>query len=202
MKEIFDVETWRQVLVSSMGELGTTLAAFLPSLAATVVILAVGWLVSRVVAALAGRLLRRLGLDRAAARLRFSAILEHAGIGMPPSEITARLVFWMLMLTFVLSAVDTLGLVAVTATIDRLIAFLPKVIAAGLLFLLGLLLARLAGNLVSSARGSFNNARARTRRRFMPPERESMAEAARSESDTSSRSSMALRCATFAGMSK
>jgi hypothetical protein len=150
MKEIFDVETWRQVLVSSMGELGTTLAAFLPSLAATVVILAVGWLVSRVVAALAGRLLRRLGLDRAAARLRFSAILEHAGIGMPPSEITARLVFWMLMLTFVLSAVDTLGLVAVTATIDRLIAFLPKVIAAGLLFLLGLLLARLAGNLVSS----------------------------------------------------
>jgi hypothetical protein len=54
------------------------------------------------------------------------------------------------MLTFVLSAVETLGLDAVTATIDRLIAFLPNVIASGLLFLLGLLLARLAGNLVSS----------------------------------------------------
>jgi len=150
MQEIFDVETWRTVLASSLGELGTTLASFLPSLAATIVILAMGWLASRVVEALAGRLLRRLGLDRAAARLGVSNILEHAGIGMPVSEIAARLVFWVLMLTFVLSAVETLGLEAVTATIDRLIAFLPKVIASGLLFLLGLLLARLAGNLVSS----------------------------------------------------
>jgi small-conductance mechanosensitive channel len=150
MKEIFDVETWRQVLVSSLGALGSTLAGFLPSLVATFVILAVGWLVSRVVEVLAGRLLRQLGLDRAAGRLRVAEILEHAGIGMPPSAIAARLVFWVLMLTFVLSAVETLGLDAVTATIDRLIAFLPKIIASGLLFLLGLLLARLAGNLVSS----------------------------------------------------
>jgi hypothetical protein len=150
MTEILDVETWRQVLVSSLGQLGSTLAGFLPSLAATILILAVGWLVSRVVEALAGRLLRQLGLDRAAARLRVSAIFEHAGIKMHPSAIAARLVFWVLMLTFVLSAVETLGLDAVTATIDRLIAFLPKVIASGLLFLLGLLLSRLAGNLVSS----------------------------------------------------
>jgi hypothetical protein len=150
MQEIFDVEAWRQVLTSSLSELGNTLAAFLPSLAATIVILAMGWLASRIVEALAGRLLGRLGLDRAAARLGVSTILEHAGIGMPVSGIAARLVFWVLMLTFVLSAVETLGLDAVTATIDRLIAFLPKVIASGLLFLLGLLLARLAGNLVSS----------------------------------------------------
>jgi len=150
MKEIFDVEAWRQVLVNSLGELGATVATFLPSLAATLVILAVGWVVSRVVEAVAGRLLRQIGLDRAAARLRVSEVLEQAGLGTPPSAIAARLVFWVLMLTFVLSAVETLGLDAVTATIDRLIAFLPNVIAAGLLLLLGLLLARLVGNLVSS----------------------------------------------------
>ncbi len=150
MSQIFDVEAWRQVFVQSLGELGSTLAAFLPSLVATLVIIGVGWLVSRLVAAVAERLLRQVGLDRAGARLGVSATLREAGVAPNPSRIVARLVFWVLMLTFLLSAVETLGLSAVTSTIDRLIGFLPNVIAAGLIFVLGLLLARLVRNLVSS----------------------------------------------------
>jgi hypothetical protein len=150
MSEIFDVEAWRQVLVNSLTELAGTTAVFLPSLLATLVILGVGWLVSRLVAAVSERVLLQLGLDRAAARLGVSERLREAGVSLTPSHIVARLVFWVLMLTFLLSAVETLGLSAVTATIDRLIAFLPNVIAAGLIFVLGLLLARLVRNLVSS----------------------------------------------------
>jgi hypothetical protein len=150
MSEIFDVEAWRQVLVNSLTEFGATTAEFLPSLIATLVILGVGWLVSRLVAAVAERVLLQLGLDRAAARLGLSETLREAGVSVLPSRIVGRLIFWILMLTFLVSAVETLGLSAVTATIDRLIAFLPNVIAAGLIFVLGLLLARLVRNLVSS----------------------------------------------------
>ena len=150
MSEIFDVEAWRQVLVNSLTEFAETTAVFLPSLIATLVILGVGWLVSRLVAAVSERVLLQLGLDRAAARLGVAERLREAGVSLTPSHIVARLVFWVLMLTFLLSAVETLGLSAVTATIDRLIAFLPNVIAAGLIFVLGLLLARLVRNLVSS----------------------------------------------------
>jgi hypothetical protein len=150
MSEIFDFEAWRQVLVNSLTEFGATTAVFLPSLLATLVILGVGWLVSRLAAAVSGRVLLQLGLDRAAARLGVSEKLREAGISLSPSYLVARLIFWILMLTFLLSAVETLGLSAVTATIDRLIAFLPNVIAAGLILVLGLLLARLVRNLVSS----------------------------------------------------
>jgi hypothetical protein len=147
---IFDLAAWRTVLVDSLVELGATVARFLPSLVATLVILGVGWLVSRVVEAVAARTLHQLGLDRVSRRLRLTEFLGQAGITAPPSRITARLLFWVLMLTFLLSAVDTLGLSAVTSTIDRLIAYLPSVIAAGLIVILGLLLGRLVGNLVSS----------------------------------------------------
>lgn len=151
MLEIFDVEAWRQVLVNSLGELGRTVAGFLPSLVATLVILAVGWLVSRGAQAVSERLLRRMGLDRAAGRLRLTDVLQEAGIAAAPSWIVGRLVFWVLLLTFVMSAVETLGLTAVTSTIDRLVGFLPNVIASGLILVLGLLLARLVRNLVGSA---------------------------------------------------
>jgi hypothetical protein len=150
MSEIFEFEAWRQVFVQSLTELGTTVAGFLPSLVATLVIIGVGWVVSRLVAAVAERLLRQLGLDRAASRLGVSETLREGGLAAAPSRILARLVFWVLMLTFLLSAVETLGLSAVTLTIDRLIGFLPNVIAAGLIFVLGLLLARGVRNLVSS----------------------------------------------------
>ena len=150
MSEIFDVEALRQVFVRSLTELGATVAGFLPSLVATLLIVGIGWLVSRLVAAVAERLLRQMGLDRAAARLGVSETLRDGGLAASPSRIVGRLVFWVLMLTFLLSAVETLGLSAVTQTIDRLIGFLPNVIAAGLIFVLGLLLARLVRNLVSS----------------------------------------------------
>jgi hypothetical protein len=118
---------------------------------ATLVILLGGWLLSRLVQAGTQRLLHQVGLDGASRRLNVDETLRQAGIAVQPSRIVARLVFWVLMLTFILSAVETLGLTAVTATIDRLIGFLPNVIAAALILVLGLLLARLVRNLVSSA---------------------------------------------------
>jgi hypothetical protein len=149
-QQIFDVETWRQVIVNSLTELLGTVAAFLPSLVGTLVLLAFGWLVSRLVEFASARALSRVGLDRVAERVRISATLERAGLVSPLSTIVGRLLFWVLMLTFVLSAVETLGLDAVTHTIDRLITFLPNVIASGLILVLGLLLARFVGNVASS----------------------------------------------------
>ena len=156
MKDIFDIESWRQVIVSSLSELGTNVARFLPSLVGTIVLLILGWLLSKLVEVLARRLLHRVGLDRVAARTRVASALVRAGIESAPSRIFARLLFWALMLTFVLSAVETLGLAAVTSTIDRLIGFIPNVFAAGLIVLLGLLFGRFARNVVSSGVAAAN----------------------------------------------
>jgi hypothetical protein len=114
-----DIATWHNVFLKAATELGTKVAEFLPSLFGAVLILLFGWLLSRSVELAAGRALRAFGLDRAAVRLQLSGILERAGVKMALSEVVARLLFWLLMLTFVLSSVETLGLTAVTATIVR-----------------------------------------------------------------------------------
>lgn len=150
MQSYFDVEAWREVAVGALTELGSTVGAFLPSLLGAIVILAVGWLLSRSLELAASRLLRTVGIDRAAMRIGLSDIFERTGLTMSASELMARLLFWLLMLTFVLSSVETLGLEAVTSTIDRVIAFIPNVIGAGLILLLGLLFARFVGGLAGS----------------------------------------------------
>ncbi len=151
MRSIFDVDAWREVAVGALTELGTTVAAFLPSLLGALVILALGWLISRSVEIAAGRLLKTVGVDRASVRLGFAEVFERTGLTLTASGLIARLLFWLLMLTFVLSSVETLGLEAVTTTIDRVIAFIPNLIGAGLILLLGLLFARFVGGLAGSA---------------------------------------------------
>lgn len=151
MDQLPDIGAWRDVFLQAATELGTKVAGFLPSFVGAVVILLLGWLLSRSVELAAGRALRTFGIDRAATRLRLADVLDRAGVRMALSEIVARLLFWLLMLTFLLSSVETLGLTAVTATIDRLIAYIPNLIGAGLIMLLGLLLARFIRTVVSSA---------------------------------------------------
>jgi hypothetical protein len=60
-------------------------------------------------------------------------------------------VFWLFMLTFVLSAADTLGLDNVTQTIDWFVAYLPNVIGAAVILVVGLLLAHLLRGVVRTS---------------------------------------------------
>lgn len=148
---LFDLETWQRVAERTLSEFGATLASFVPSLVGALLLLLVGWLLARIVELASQRLLRTAGLDRVAARLGVGEVLEHTGNAASLSEIVARLLFWLVLLLFVLSSIETIGLVAVTATIDRLVAFIPKLIAAGLIVLLGVLAARFVGGVVASA---------------------------------------------------
>jgi len=150
VEQLFNVDAWRQIVVRAVSELGSSIGGFLPNLAGALLILLLGWVVSRIVQGAARRGLRLVGLDRASARLNLPDLLQRADVELTLSEIVARLLFWLLMLTFVLSSVESLGLVAVTATIDRLIAFIPNVIGAALIAVLGLLLARFVRTLVRS----------------------------------------------------
>lgn len=151
MNQLSDFAAWRDVFLQAATELGTKLAGFLPSLIGAALILLAGWLLSWALAFVAGRSLRAFGLDRIATRLRVTDVLQRAGVRMGMSEIVARLVFWLLMLVFLLSSIHTLGLTAVTATLDRLVAFVPNLVGAALIALFGLVLARFIGTLVTSA---------------------------------------------------
>jgi small-conductance mechanosensitive channel len=151
MEKLSDVQAWRDIVVRAFSDIGTEIADFLPNLIGAALVFFLGWVVSRLVEIIAGRLLRTLGVDRAAARLHLGDVLRRAGVNLPVSGIVARLFFWLLMLTFVLSSVETLGLDAVTQTLNRLVAYVPNIIGALLTILLGFLLARFLGTIAGSA---------------------------------------------------
>lgn len=151
MGDLINLDAWRQSLADSMTLLVARVGEMLPALAGALLVLLVGWGVSSLAAAILRGALRRFGFDRASEHLRITETLQRARVSAAPSAMVARLFWWFLMLTFLLSAVEVLGLSAVTATIDRVIGYLPKVAAAALIIVAGMLLGRIVQNLVRSA---------------------------------------------------
>ena len=151
MTNQFDPDSIGQVISGFFTDLNAQFASFVPKLAGMFAILVVGWIVARIVQAATGRILVKTKLDDASGYLGVNNILVDAGITTPPSGIISRLLYWVVFLTFMLPAAEALGLASVATATNRLIAYLPNVIAACLIFLLGLLFSRFVGKMVSSA---------------------------------------------------
>ncbi|MGF1511832.1 MAG: hypothetical protein ACFB9M_20245 [Myxococcota bacterium] len=145
-----DVEKWQEAAWSMLQELTDAASVFLPKLAGAVLLILLGWAVSRLVQLVARFAFRRVGLDRLADRLKLNDSLQGVLQGKPVSHALSLLLFWVLFLFFFLLAADVLELRAVTATTDRLLAFLPQLLGAVIIIGFGVIVGRLIQRVVES----------------------------------------------------
>ena len=124
------------------------IVAFLPNLVTALVILLVGYLVARIAAAVVRRLLGVVGFDRLCERTGFAGLLSRINVQRSASHIFGSIVFWILMLLFLLSASESLGLDRLSATIDSLVQYLPRVLGAVFILAIGLFAATFARDAV------------------------------------------------------
>ena len=125
--------------------------SFIPNLAAFLIILIVGYVVAKLLAALIRRLLDRTNLDETVEGGRGGRYF--AGSRSSPSNLLARVVFWVLMLGVFALAFTALGLPEVTAVIAAIFAYIPNVIAALVIFVVAFVIARGISALVDRTLG-------------------------------------------------
>jgi small-conductance mechanosensitive channel len=142
---IIDLQTVQAAFGQALTSLLTAVTLFLPRLLNALILLLLGWLLGRLIATITSRLLARLEFDHLMERARLDQMLVRAGIHIKPSDILARLIYWLLFLSFLLAAVDALGLQTAAGAIRELIGYIPNLIGAVLVVIGGGLLARFLG---------------------------------------------------------
>ena len=120
-----------------------------------IVILLLGWLISKIAATVIAKILTRLGLETLGDKLNSTQVFKDSGIRLKPVIIIKKFIYWTLMLIFVLSATEFLGLAILTQQIGLLIAFIPKLLTALIILALGFYLAGVVKDLVGNACKSF-----------------------------------------------
>ncbi|MEH6389327.1 MULTISPECIES: mechanosensitive ion channel domain-containing protein [Pseudomonas] len=146
-----EFDTWRQSFVAAMTTLWSKIASFVPDLIASLLIVLLGFVIAKVVDALLSKGLAKLGLDRLMTGAGVTKLLGRIGISSPVSSVVGKIVYWFIVLTFVVSAAETLGLARVSSTLDAFALYLPKVFGAALILLAGLLLSHLVSGVVRGA---------------------------------------------------
>ncbi len=132
---------WMAILITSFREVAARLAGVGPRLLAALTLLLAGWAVAAIVRRLTVRLLQAVDLDGRSARLGMATTLGRAGIRRPPSEITGRLVFWVIFTVGLLMAIEALEVPAAVGLAPIVIRFLPNLLIAVLVMIIGWLLA-------------------------------------------------------------
>jgi hypothetical protein len=106
----------------------------LPVLLAVLIVLIVGLVLAWVVSGLIRTLLRALRFDRLGRGPRVSDGLRRAGMVLPPSDLVAQMVRWVMVVAALVGALSILNTEATDAVIASMVHYLPS-LAAGLLLL-------------------------------------------------------------------
>jgi hypothetical protein len=136
MKEVFD-----EVIRTTLVEVGARFRDFVPNLLAALVLLAIGILAAVAIRYAVGFVLRSLAFDRFSERMGITAVLHKGGIRAAPSRVLVLMLAWLVLAVFVLLAVAALDLTAAVNLVNEAFAYLPNLLVAGALLLLGSLLA-------------------------------------------------------------
>lgn len=131
-------------------------AGVLPNLIAAILLLLAGHFLGKLFANITAKLLNKLGLDKLSETAGLNSATQSVGFDATPSLILGKIIYWLLFLTFLISAADTLGLERVSSTIDNFVLYLPKVVGAFLVAIIGLFVAGFVRTAAETALSSMN----------------------------------------------
>ncbi len=163
-----------QGLLGPVQGLVTDLVNFLPNLASAVIILVVGYFVARIVRDIVTNLLASTGIDRLAQRVGFSSAAPTSSVPassattsspnaattpmatqsqpMTLSRLLGTVVFALILIPVVISALDALNLEALStpaiAMLNQVLNAIPNIFAAAILLAIAYFVARLIADLV------------------------------------------------------
>ena len=125
-------------LVQSWHNFATAFVLFVPRLVAALIIFAGGFVIALVVRMAIQRFLAWMNFDRLTLRSGASEMLRVAE--MPTAEVLiAKIVFWIVWLGFIVSAVDTLQLTPFQGLVEEFFRFVPRFLVALLVLAVGFL---------------------------------------------------------------
>ena len=128
--------------------------SFLPTLVGAIVILALGWVIAGLLAKLIEKALIAVGFERAVHHSGVGQLIEGSAMKLTTSRLVAQLAKWFVFLLFVQAAANLLQMPQITALMNSIVLFIPQVIVAVAIVVLGSLGAKILSGMVERTSNS------------------------------------------------
>lgn len=132
----------------SLEDLYVRFINFLPDFLVAVIVLVIGWIVASAVAKLIRSVLNSAKIDEVGDKLGLDQLSARTGVKMSISATMAWLVKWFILIAIFLAAADILELDQISDFLNQVLLYIPNVVAAAAILLVGSLVARFLSRLV------------------------------------------------------
>ncbi len=129
-------ETWREAVTASLQELYVTVTSYLPNLLAAIVVLIVGCIIAASLGSLIAKLIEVTKVDKLVDKLGINETFKAFG-KIKVSGIIGWLVKWFLILVVFMAVAEILGLSQIIDFLKDVANFLPNVVIAIVILLIG-----------------------------------------------------------------
>src|SRR6185437_4770589 len=146
-------------IANSLQRALDSLIGFIPNLIGFLVILAIGYLIARVVKTVVAKLLEKVGVDRALHGSQAGQYVERVSPGAHPSRLIGAIAFWFIFIYAIAAAIGALKIPALTNFMANVQNYLPNVVAAVLIFVIGAAAAGAVGGLADRLMGDTSTGR-------------------------------------------
>ncbi|PCE62986.1 mechanosensitive ion channel family protein [Sediminicola luteus] len=151
-----EISNWKDITLNTLSDIGNRVLSVLPKLIGAVLVLLIGWAISKVIIILIKRILKLPQIERFSSKLSEQRFFGNINMKFGISKTILLFVKWALFLTALIIAADIMDWDFVSNEIGNLLRYLPQLFSALLVFFLGLYLARFVRKTVTGFYGSLD----------------------------------------------
>lgn len=129
------------------------LADIIPALIGALIILFAGYLLAKLIEHGAERVLHRMRLNELLERGGVLEAVERAGSHFNPTRVVGKTLFWLVMFVVIIVAATALGMESLAGVFTELVGYLPSLMSAIVIMIVGIVLGRFTGGLIMASAG-------------------------------------------------
>ena len=147
---------WSVVYWEPAKTMLNTVAGFIPSLVGALVTLLAGLIIARFLEKFVAAFLDKIKFNEFANRLGFGDLLSKGGLNISASGLLSGLVHWIIVIATLAVVMDMVGLKLAAGLMDKVIGYIPNVMSAVFVALVGMFFANFLASIVRTVTANYN----------------------------------------------
>ncbi|MBL86273.1 MAG: hypothetical protein CMO82_06405 [Winogradskyella sp.] len=140
------VNEFSDVALKSLTNIWLEITKIFPNIIGAFIVLIVGWIVTKLIVKVIKKVLKIVKANKLDDKLNDIEIIEGKKLNFDTVKVVSNLVKYLMYIIIFVTASDIMGLDIITEQISNLLSYIPQLLAAVVIFVLGLLFANFVKN--------------------------------------------------------
>jgi hypothetical protein len=145
------MNSWQVVLLEPARTVLAQISQFMVNALLVIIILLIGWLLAKLIRSVVSKTLKTAKLNELSSRIELDKLLSKGGITYSLSELIGGICYWLGLLVTFMVAVNSVGLTVAADLLNKVVLYIPNVVAALFILILGMFVSTLLKNIVQTA---------------------------------------------------